>query len=60
MSAIAPSTLGAMTVLLGANYLPVPRQVGQTIFLAPPQFGQALPFTFPLFLQMGQAIVFVP
>jgi hypothetical protein len=39
---------------------PVPLQVGQTIFLLPPQVLQSLPFTLPLPLQTGQRIVFAP
>jgi hypothetical protein len=39
---------------------PVPLQVGQTIFLLPPQVLQVLPLTLPLPLQTGQRIVFAP
>jgi hypothetical protein len=39
---------------------PVPLQVGQTIFLLPPQLLQSLPLTLPVPLQTGQRIVFIP
>jgi hypothetical protein len=35
-------------------------QVGQTIFLLPPQVLQILPLTLPLPLQTGQRMVFAP
>jgi hypothetical protein len=41
-------------------YRPVPLQVGQTIFLFPPQVLQSLPLTLPVPLQTGQRIDFVP
>jgi hypothetical protein len=40
--------------------LPVPLQVGQIIFLSPPQELQGLLFTFPLPLQTGHLIVLLP
>jgi hypothetical protein len=42
------------------NHLPVPLQVGQIIFLSPPQLEQGLPDTFPVPLQTGQLIVLNP
>jgi len=43
-----------------SSYFPVPLQVGQTIFLSPPQLWQGLPLTLPVPLQTGQRIVFIP
>jgi len=48
------------TMIFNRYCRPVPLQVGQTIFLLPPQVLQVLPLTLPVPLQTGQRIVFAP